>query len=160
VASANEAFYDALTNRDLPAMERLWFPADWAECVHPGGPALVGWDAIRDSWRQLLGSTVTISVTPASVRIRIVGDVAWVSCVERIAATDGTEIHSSLAQATNPPNPANTPETVSGQVVKIDRAQGKVTIREGNGKIHEFQASADTLKDLKEGDRIEARLRR
>jgi Cu/Ag efflux protein CusF len=66
---------------------------------------------------------------------------------------------TALAQATNPPNPANTPETVSGQVVKIDRAQGKVTIREGNGKIHEFQASADTLKDLKEGDRIEARLR-
>ena len=63
--------------------------------------------------------------------------------------------------ATKPPNPAaNTPEVVSGQVVKIDRAQGKVTIREGNGKIHEFQASAETLKDLKEGDRIEARLRR
>jgi len=67
---------------------------------------------------------------------------------------------TALEQATNPPNPANTPETVSGQVVKIDRAQGKVTIREGNGKIHEFQASAETLKDLKEGDRIEARLRR
>jgi Cu/Ag efflux protein CusF len=72
---------------------------------------------------------------------------------------------TALAQATSPPttrppNPAaNTPEMVSGQVVKIDRAQGKVTIREGNGKIHEFQASADTLKDLKEGDRIEARLR-
>ena len=72
---------------------------------------------------------------------------------------------TALAQATSPPtttppNPAaNTPEMVSGQVVKIDRAQGKVTIREGNGRIHEFQASADTLKDLKEGDRIEARLR-
>ena len=73
---------------------------------------------------------------------------------------------TALAQATSPPttrppNPAaTTPETVSGQVIKIDRAQGKVTIREGNGRIHEFQASADTLKDLKEGDRIEARLRR
>jgi Cu/Ag efflux protein CusF len=70
---------------------------------------------------------------------------------------------TALAQATSPPttNPAaNTPEVVSGQVVKIDRGQGKVTIREGNGRIHEFQASADTLKDLKEGDRIEARLRR
>ena len=73
---------------------------------------------------------------------------------------------TALAQATSPPttrppNPAaNTPEMVSGQVVKIDRGQGKVTIREGNGRIHEFQASADTLKDLKEGDSIEARLRR
>ena len=66
---------------------------------------------------------------------------------------------TALAQSTNPPNPANTPQTVSGQVIKIDRAQGKVTIREGNGKIHEFQASKETLQDLKEGDRLEARLR-
>jgi hypothetical protein len=66
---------------------------------------------------------------------------------------------TALAQATNPPSRANTPEMVSGQVVKIDRAQGRVTIREGNGKIHEFQASKETLQDLKEGDRIEAKLR-
>jgi Cu/Ag efflux protein CusF len=67
---------------------------------------------------------------------------------------------TALAQATNPPNPgASTPQTVSGEVIKIDRAQGRVTIREGNGKIYEFQASAETLKDLKEGDRLEARLR-
>ena len=36
VAEANSSFYDALTKRDLVAMERLWFPADWVECVHPG----------------------------------------------------------------------------------------------------------------------------
>ncbi|HEY7140561.1 MAG TPA: hypothetical protein VIE44_10710 [Methylomirabilota bacterium] len=66
---------------------------------------------------------------------------------------------TALAQATNLPNQANTPPMVSGQVVKINRAQGRVTIREGNGKIHEFQASAETLQDLKEGDRIEAKLR-
>jgi hypothetical protein len=69
---------------------------------------------------------------------------------------------AALAQTTAPPKaPApSTPEMVAGQVVKIDRGTGRVTIREGNGRIHEFQASADTLKDLKEGDRIEARLRR
>ncbi len=73
----------------------------------------------------------------------------------------GARASDEPADTTRPPNPAaNTPEVVSGQVVKIDRGQGKVTIREGNGRIHEFQASADTLKDLKEGDRIEARLRR
>ena len=70
---------------------------------------------------------------------------------------------TALAQATSPPttNPAaNTPEVVSGQVVKIDRSQGRVTIRTASGTIHEFTASAETLQDLKEGDRIEARLRR
>jgi uncharacterized protein (TIGR02246 family) len=101
VSDANDFFYRALSDRDLPAMATVWFPADWAECVHPGGAALVGWDAIRDSWRRVLEGSATLTVTPADVRIRIVGDVAWVSCVERIVAADGAEIHSSLAQTTN-----------------------------------------------------------
>ncbi len=62
--------------------------------------------------------------------------------------------------ATPPASPAGTPQTVEGQVVKIDRSQGRVTIRTASGTIHEFTASAETLQDLKEGDRIEARLRR
>jgi Cu/Ag efflux protein CusF len=52
-----------------------------------------------------------------------------------------------------------TPEKVEGQVLKVDTAQGKVTVREPDGTVHEFQASAETLKDLKVGDKIEARLR-
>jgi len=52
-----------------------------------------------------------------------------------------------------------TQELVEGQVVKVDSAQGRVSVREADGKVHEFQASQDTLKDLKAGDRIEAKLR-
>ncbi len=52
-----------------------------------------------------------------------------------------------------------TPEKVEGQVVKVDQAQGKVTVREPGGTVHEFQASAETLKDLKVGDSIGAKLR-
>jgi hypothetical protein len=43
--------------------------------------------------------------------------------------------------------------------VKVDPAQGKVTVREADGTVHEFQASAETLKDLKPGDQIGAKLR-
>ena len=52
-----------------------------------------------------------------------------------------------------------TAERVEGEVTKIDAAQGRVTVRESDGKIHEFQASSETLQDLKVGGRIEARLR-
>jgi hypothetical protein len=45
-------------------------------------------------------------------------------------------------------------------VIKIDRSKGRVTIRASNGQTHEFEASKETLQDLKEGDRIEARLRK
>jgi len=51
------------------------------------------------------------------------------------------------------------PEKIEGQVVKVDTAQGKVTVREADGTVHEFQASAETLKDLKPGDQIGAKLR-
>ncbi|HWC03113.1 MAG TPA: hypothetical protein VHF87_10090 [Methylomirabilota bacterium] len=67
---------------------------------------------------------------------------------------------TALGQAAKPPaSQGNTPRTVEGEVIKIDRAQGRVTIRASDGTIHEFQASKETLQDLKEGDRIEARLR-
>jgi hypothetical protein len=52
-----------------------------------------------------------------------------------------------------------TPEKVEGEVVKVDTAQGKVTVREPDGTVHEFQASPETLKDLKVGDKLEAKLR-
>ena len=52
-----------------------------------------------------------------------------------------------------------TPEKMEGQVVQIDPAQGKVTVRESNGQTHDFRASEETLRSYKVGDRIEAKLR-
>jgi hypothetical protein len=50
-------------------------------------------------------------------------------------------------------------EKVEGQVTSIDQQTGKVMIRDKSGATHEFQASADTIKDMKPGDTVEARLR-
>jgi Cu/Ag efflux protein CusF len=52
-----------------------------------------------------------------------------------------------------------TAQKIEGQVVKVDAAQNKVTVKEADGTVHEFQASKDTLQGLKPGDRIEANLR-
>jgi hypothetical protein len=79
-----------------------------------------------------------------------------------LGLTAGVLLSAGTAAAQNPPPaqpPAGTPERVSGQVTKIDQASGRVTIQSG-GQTYEFQASADTLKGLKVGDRIEARLRK
>jgi Cu/Ag efflux protein CusF len=54
---------------------------------------------------------------------------------------------------------AGTPEKIGGQVVNIDHAAGKVTIREADGKNYEFHADTATLENLKIGDRLEAKLR-
>jgi ribosomal protein S1 len=54
---------------------------------------------------------------------------------------------------------AAAPQKVEGKVVRVDQAQGKVAVTEADGKMHEFQASKETLRDLKVGDHVEARLR-
>jgi hypothetical protein len=53
----------------------------------------------------------------------------------------------------------NTPAKVEGEVTKVDVTQGRVTVRQSDGTVHEFQASTETLRDLKVGGRIEAKLR-
>jgi hypothetical protein len=52
-----------------------------------------------------------------------------------------------------------TPDKVEGQVVRIDQKTNEITIRDKGGMNHEFQANAETTKDLKTGDTIEAKLR-
>lgn len=52
------------------------------------------------------------------------------------------------------------PPTLEGQVVKVDMAHEKVTVRSTDGTTHEFQASRETLQDFKPGDRITAKLRK
>jgi hypothetical protein len=54
---------------------------------------------------------------------------------------------------------AGAPQKVEGQVVSVDQNQSKVTIRGSDGKTHEFQASPETIRDFKVGDKIEAQLR-
>ena len=54
---------------------------------------------------------------------------------------------------------ASAPQKVEGRVMKVDAAAGKVTVQEADGKVHEFQASKETLQSMKVGDRIEANLR-
>jgi hypothetical protein len=55
--------------------------------------------------------------------------------------------------------PAKAPEKVEGQIVEMNATQEKIKVRDSKGATHEFQASAETLRDLKVGDKIEATLR-
>jgi hypothetical protein len=52
-----------------------------------------------------------------------------------------------------------TAQKVVGQVVKVDAGLDKLTVRENDGTVHEFQASKEALREFKAGDRIEATLR-
>jgi len=64
-----------------------------------------------------------------------------------------------IGQGTARAEKPKTPETVAGQVTKIDPARSRVTVTTSDGSVNEFEASKETLQDLKVGDRIEAKRR-
>ncbi|HKA37843.1 MAG TPA: nuclear transport factor 2 family protein, partial [Thermoanaerobaculia bacterium] len=85
VAAANLAFYRALEARDLSAMELVWLHEEEASCIHPGWHRLDGWSEIRRSWENIFANARPWSVSYEDLRVRVSGDVAWVTCVELLA---------------------------------------------------------------------------
>jgi uncharacterized protein (TIGR02246 family) len=97
-AAAEQAFYAAMSSGDLEAMMAVWTDGEDAVCVHPGGPRLVGSDAVRASFGEIFENG-TVQVEPTAVRAFRNGDVAVHNVVEQIAVAGqhGIEIVSVVA---------------------------------------------------------------
>ena len=65
---ANNRFYRALEVLDLEALDALWLHEGWVRCVHPGWDVLVGWEAVRESYEQIVAGTRWMRVTPTAVQ--------------------------------------------------------------------------------------------
>jgi ketosteroid isomerase-like protein len=61
------AFYEALQRGDIDALMACWADEEEVFCVHPGGPRLVGAEAIRAAFEHMFGNGA-IQATPARVR--------------------------------------------------------------------------------------------
>ena len=83
VLFANEAFYRALADRDLAAMESIWAGEGPVLCVHPGWPALLGRSAVMTSWRRLFAAGGALP-TMGQAEAFLFGDCAAVVCYEEI----------------------------------------------------------------------------
>ena len=57
---AEQAFYDAFQRADLDAMMAVWAEDEEVFCIHPGGPRLTGLEKIRESFRQIFRSEVSM----------------------------------------------------------------------------------------------------
>ena len=55
------AFYQAFEARDLDAMMAAWAEDEDIVCIHPGGPRLVGYEAVRAGWEQLFAGDTKLS---------------------------------------------------------------------------------------------------
>ena len=88
VLAANQAFYDAFAKADADAMARIWAREHMVACIHPGWVALHGREAVVGSWRAILGSPEPPQVRASDAAAVIIGDAAFVTCVERIGQAE------------------------------------------------------------------------
>ena len=86
IKAANQRFYDAFGALDIDQMERVWEPSERAMCVHPGWPALVDWELIRQSWERIFDNTTLMHFNVKYLNAAVQGDCGWVTCVENISS--------------------------------------------------------------------------
>ena len=97
---AESAFYEAFERADLAAMMVVWAEGEDVVCVHPAGPRLAGFEAVRESWMQIFTANMKLSVRVTDTRRLDGPSVAVRSVVESITAP-GTESSPQLVNATN-----------------------------------------------------------
>ena len=92
-------FYEALRDGDIDKLMTLWSDDDEIVCVHPGGPRLVGYDAIRNAWEQIFAGDARLKFRlEQAIAIDTVG-LAVQSAIEHVTLADGGT--RGLAVATN-----------------------------------------------------------
>ena len=101
VLAANLAFYEALRSLDIARMEAVWLQEDWVRCLHPGWELLLGWDEVQRSWAAIFHSTSQILISIGRPVVQIVGETAWVSCLEDVTTAQKDGISSALIETTN-----------------------------------------------------------
>lgn len=91
------AFYQAFEAKDVDAMMAAWAEDEDIVCVHPGGPRLVGYDAVRASWERIFAGEGRVSFRIEQiVTIETVG-LAMQSAIENIHAGEASAQASALA---------------------------------------------------------------
>ncbi len=94
------AFYDAFERADLAAMMAVWAADDDIVCVHPQGPRLVGFEAVRNSWTQIFASGMALRIRTVDAR-RMMGSTMAVHSVVEMLTSPGEQAASPPVCATN-----------------------------------------------------------
>lgn len=87
IIKANEQFYEAIENADMDLMRAVWvgqIDEESATCVHPGQPAVHGLERVLRSWAVVCSRINYLQFFITDVRVRQIGYVAIVTCVENV----------------------------------------------------------------------------
>jgi len=83
-----QAFYDALETGDVDTVSDVWLDDDDVCCVHPGGPRLVGYAAVRSSLATLLAGGA-LQIRTISRKCFESSTVAVTSVIEEVVVAQG-----------------------------------------------------------------------
>ena len=101
VLAANEAFYRAVQTLDLKLMGGAWWHDEWVQCLHPGWPIVRGWEEVLQSWAEIFRATSQLSISVTRPVARVLGDAAWVSCLEQVTTALEGDFVSARVETTN-----------------------------------------------------------
>jgi ketosteroid isomerase-like protein len=94
------AFYQAFEGKDVDAMMATWAEDEDIVCVHPGGPRLVGYEAVRAGWEHLFAGDSRLSFQLDEIVVLETVGMALQSAVEHVTLGDDPAPRGS-AIATN-----------------------------------------------------------
>jgi ketosteroid isomerase-like protein len=85
VKAANQAFYKALSTKDLKAMEGLWANKPYVVNIGPRSKSIeVGYaDAVTKYWTAAFDTFSQISSSPSVAQVQSDGKIAWVIGTEK-----------------------------------------------------------------------------
>ncbi|WP_036263103.1 nuclear transport factor 2 family protein [Methylocapsa aurea] len=81
ILAANAAYYHGFGAADLARMSLVWADDD-VSCVHPGWPALIGRQAVLQSYRDILGSPLQAAIDYRDGLAMVSGSEGRVFCTE------------------------------------------------------------------------------
>jgi ketosteroid isomerase-like protein len=97
-----EAFYRAVTSKNLRAIETIWSHTPYAAVAGRSGELRQGWENVRGYWEQRFRQLGDIKVVAKLQRpvVHAVGDVAWLSGVEIRTISDGPDVRQEQLRMT------------------------------------------------------------
>jgi ketosteroid isomerase-like protein len=94
-------FYEALQSADIEKLMACWADEDDVVCIHPGGPRVVGFNAVRAAFDAMFSNGGVILARPESIR-RIDSLAAAVhNLLERVEVRTPEGPVQAYVQATN-----------------------------------------------------------
>lgn len=99
-AECEQAFYEALEAGDIDAVTDLLHDDEDVYCVHPGGPRLIGFAAVRASWAAILANGA-VSIRAQARKTLETPTVALHNVIEEVVVEQGGQRKVVHVIATN-----------------------------------------------------------